>query len=92
MEKRIGAVVVLVKGRRNIPKLNTIISNHADIIIARQGLPLIERDMSVISFIVEGSTDRIGSLTGRIGRLDGLQAKSVLTKYSDPKKGGYFDP
>ncbi len=83
MEKRIGAVVVLVEQKDNIVKLNTIISNHGDIVIGRQGVPLSNRQVSVISLLVEGSTDRIGSLTGQIGRLAGLQVKSVLTKYRE---------
>jgi putative iron-only hydrogenase system regulator len=49
-------------------------------LLGRQGVPLRDKDISVISLILEGSTDEMGALTGQIGRLDGIQIKSVLIK------------
>ena len=80
MEKRIGVVAILIKDRTFIPKLNSILSNHADIILGRLGLPLRDRSIQVISLIVEGSNDDIGALTGKLGRLPGISVKSMLTK------------
>ena len=39
-----------------------------------------DRQISIISLVLEGTTDEIGALTGQIGRLSGVQVKSVLTK------------
>jgi putative iron-only hydrogenase system regulator len=82
MEKRIGTVLIRVESRENVQQLNDIISNHSDIIIGRQGLPRIN-NQSIISLVLEGTTDQIGSLTGRLGRLGGIQVKSVLLKNND---------
>jgi putative iron-only hydrogenase system regulator len=79
MEKRIGTVLIKIENRENVHFLNEIISNHFDIIIARQGLPH-NNELSIISLILEGTTDQIGSLTGQLGRLKGIQVKSVLLK------------
>ena len=78
MEQRIGAVIILVGEEGDIQRINTIISEHADMILGRQGIPLRERSTSVISLILEGNTDLIGSLTGKLGRLPGVKVKSVL--------------
>lgn len=59
-------------------EINTIISEFADIILCRQGLPFHDRQTAVISLIVEGSPDRINALTGRVGRLQGVTSKAVL--------------
>ena len=83
MEKRIGSIIVLVEDRSQITHLNTLFTEYCDIIIGRQGVPLHQRAISVISIIVEGSTDAIGALTGKIGRMKGLKVKSVLTSYRD---------
>ncbi|MFA7565910.1 MAG: TM1266 family iron-only hydrogenase system putative regulator [Alkalispirochaeta sp.] len=83
MEKRIGSIIILVGDRSHIPTLNKLFTEHCEIIIGRQGVPLHDRRISLISLIVEGSTDAIGALTGKIGRLKGLQVKSVLTSYQD---------
>ena len=79
MEKRIGAALIMVENRESIDRLNQIISAH-DIIIGRQGIPMAGHGVSVISLVLEGSSDRIGSLTGPIGKLDGVQVKSVMMR------------
>ncbi len=78
MDQRIGAVIVLVNEGGDIQRINSIISEHADLILGRQGIPLRDRSTSVISLVLEGDTDRIGSLTGKLGRLQGVKVKSVL--------------
>lgn len=78
MEKRIGTVIIYVGDRQSAPQLNEVLSRHADIIICRQGFP--RQNYSLISVVFEGTTDRIGSLTGQLGRLDGIEVKSALLK------------
>ena len=78
MEKRIGAVLILIDEGSDVQRVNAIISEHAPIILGRQGIPLRERSISVISLVLEGNTDLIGSLTGKLGRLPGVRVRSVL--------------
>lgn len=80
MEKRIGVIAILLTEKNHIQDLNSILSSYSEIIIGRMGLPLKEKEIHVISLIVEGNTDQIGAMTGKIGRLNGIQVKSILTK------------
>ena len=82
MEKRLGVVALLIQGRDHVPAVNRILSEHNAIIHGRMGLPFRERGIQIISLIVEGTTDEINALTGPLGKLPGVQAKSLLTKYS----------
>ncbi len=86
MEKRIGSIIILVEDRSSIPKLNKLFTEYCNIILGRQGVPLHDRGISLISLVVEGTTDQIGALTGKIGRLQQVKVKSVLTSYSSPEK------
>jgi len=79
MEKRVGSAIILIETHENVQQLNEIISNHSQIIIGRLGLPR-STGQSLISLVLEGTTDQIGSLTGQLGRLSGIQIKSVLLK------------
>ena len=78
MELRIGAVIIVVSEKADIQRINSAISEHADLIIGRQGIPLRDRSTNIISLVMEGNTDRIGSLTGKLGRMPGVKVKSVL--------------
>jgi putative iron-only hydrogenase system regulator len=82
MEKRIGTITILIRDREAATAVNRLLSEHADIILCRQGLPLHDRPVAVISLIVEGSVDSINALTGKLGRVEGVECKAVVTKNS----------
>ncbi len=89
MEKRIGAALIVVENRSAVELLNSLISKHSHIILGRQGLPLADRAISVISLVLEGTTDDIGAFTGPVGRLPGVTIKSILlpaTPNSNPNR------
>ena len=81
MERRIGVIGIVVENRKEVSdKLNKILSEHGEIIVGRMGIPYRERGLCVISLIVDGTTDEIGALTGKLGALNGVKVKSALTK------------
>jgi len=80
MEKRLGAALILIENRESVNKLNQILTLHADVIIGRQGIPMLGRGVSVISLVLEGTSDELSALTGPIGKLDGVQVKTLMMK------------
>lgn len=80
LEKRIGVIAIIVEEDSKVSTVNAILSEHSSIIVGRMGIPYKEKGVNVISIIVDGSTDRIGSITGRLGKINGVSVKSALTK------------
>jgi putative iron-only hydrogenase system regulator len=79
--RRIGVVSVIVHDRKESAALvNGILSAHGDCIVGRMGLPYREAGVHVIALIIHGTTDDIGALTGKLGAIDGVDVKSVLTQ------------
>lgn len=83
MEKRIGTITILIKGKISVPTVNALLSEYSSIILARQGLPLHNRNINVISLVIEGTIETISALTGKIGRLKDVEVKSILTKFKE---------
>lgn len=82
-EKRIGVVGIVIEPDGNVNTINEILHIHSPIIVGRMGIPNInEREVSVISVVVDGTTDEVGSLTGRLGAIKGVNVKSALSKKS----------
>lgn len=80
MEKRIGIIAIVIDDpKKSAEKVNELLSEFSDIIIGRMGLPYQKRSVSIISVMVDGTNDRIGALSGKLGRIDGVNAKSVLS-------------
>jgi putative iron-only hydrogenase system regulator len=80
VNKRLGVVGIVVENRDVAPDLNQILSSYGHLVIGRMGVPFRERDIAVISLIVEGTTDDIGAMTGKLGNLPGVQVKSALAR------------
>ncbi|MGR6836887.1 TM1266 family iron-only hydrogenase system putative regulator [Syntrophomonas erecta] len=77
---RLGVVGIVIENREAVPRVNEILSKYAEVIIGRMGLPYRAREVAVISLIVDGNTDQLGALTGKLGSLPGVTVKSALTK------------
>ena len=82
MENRsVGVIAIIVKERSTVAQeVNAILSEYGSIVLGRLGLPYRERNLNIITLIVDASTDQIGALTGKLGRLEGVTVKSTLAK------------
>jgi putative iron-only hydrogenase system regulator len=80
-QRRLGIVAVILKApEKSFNDFNTLLHQYSDIIVGRMGIPYKEREISVVSIIVDGTNEEIGALTGKIGQLPQVSVKSVLTK------------
>ena len=81
MEKRVGFIGIIIEDRQKVSdQLNHILSEFGEKVVARVGLPYKERGVSVITLIVDATTDEMGALTGKLGALEGVSVKSALSK------------
>jgi putative iron-only hydrogenase system regulator len=81
MEKHLGAVVIIIKKRQEAaPKVNDILTQFGNIIVARMGFPYEKRAVNIITLIVDGTTDEIGALTGKLGMFKNVAVKTTLAK------------
>ena len=84
MEKRLGFVGLIIEDRAsNAATVNTVLSEFGDMILSRTGVPCPERNCSAITLVIDATTDQLGSLTGKLGRLTGVSVKSMLSKVSN---------
>ncbi len=80
-EKRLGFVGIIIEDRNQCSAaVNELLSKHADHILARTGIPRVKGSTSVITLVVDTTTDELGKLTGRLGAIQGVQVKSGLAK------------
>ena len=79
---RYGFVGLIIPNRnKNGRRIQEILETHAALIHGRMGLPHLADDrLSIITLIVHGTTDELGSLTGQLGRIEGVTVKSGLAK------------
>ncbi len=78
--KKIGVVGIVLKGDKSVAvEMQKVLSDFADIIIGRMGVP--REEANAIALIVEGTQERISALTGNLGRFESLHVKSAITSF-----------
>ena len=81
MEKRLGFVGIIIHNRKkSAPEVNNILTEFGDLVIGRMGIPHVKKELSVIVVIVNATTDGLGALTGKLGKVAGVSVKSALSK------------
>jgi putative iron-only hydrogenase system regulator len=77
MESRVAVLAILVENRESAEKINGILHEFNSFIIGRMGLPYRERNVNIISIMLDAPADKINTLAGKLGRLEGVTAKAV---------------
>ncbi len=80
MEKRIGTISIVIYDKAVASTVNSLLSEYSDSILARQGLPLLDKGLHIITLVIESTSNEINSLTGKLGRLENVEVKSILAK------------
>ena len=80
METRIAVIAIIVENPESVEKLNALLHEYAGIIIGRMGIPCRERNLSVISIVVDAGQDEKSALSGKIGKLSGVTSKTAYSK------------
>jgi len=79
--KRLGFVGIVIDDRGKCAGIvNEILSQHSELILARTGLPNAKGNTSVITLVIDTTTDELGILTGKLGNIPGISVKSGLAK------------
>lgn len=79
METRIALIGIIVENMDSIQQLNSLLHEYGNYIIGRMGIPYRERGVNIISVAIDAPQDAINALSGKIGRLDGITAKTVYS-------------
>jgi len=79
METRIASIAIIVENMDSVEKLNNLLHEYRQYVIGRMGIPYKKCAVSIISVAVDAPQDVISTLSGKIGKLDGVSAKTAYS-------------
>lgn len=85
METRVALIGIMVENPDSVGELNQLLHEYGSYIIGRMGIPYKERGINIISVAIDAPQDKINALSGKIGRLDGISAKTVYSNLKENK-------
>lgn len=79
-ETRIAVIGIIVEDPSAVEKLNAILHNYSKYILGRMGIPYREKNMSIISIVMDAPANEISALSGKLGMLPNVSTKTVYSK------------
>lgn len=84
MESRVAVIGIIIENSEAVDRVNSILHENARCILGRMGIPYREKGINIISIAIDAPQDVISQISGKIGRLPGVSAKTaysgVITK------------
>lgn len=77
---RVAVIAVIVENNAATDSINELLHEAGQYIIGRIGIPYREKNINIISIAIDAPQDVISSLSGKLGRIEGV---SVKTAYSN---------
>lgn len=79
-ETRIAVVGIIVEKQDAAAGVNEILHQYSKYVIGRMGLPYREKQVNIISVVLDAPADVISAVSGKLGRLPGVSSKALYSK------------
>ena len=79
MQTRVAVIAIVVENPDAVEQVNRLLHDAAEYILGRMGLPYRERGVNLISVAIDAPQDVISALSGKIGALNGVSAKTAYS-------------
>lgn len=89
METRIALIGIIVENNTSkenntsVEKINALLHDYNEYIVGRMGVPYHQKGVSVISIIMDAPNSVISALSGKLGMLPYVSAKTIYSKIPD---------
>ncbi|MDF2842156.1 MAG: hypothetical protein K0R00_582 [Herbinix sp.] len=80
VETRVALIGIIIEDMHSVEKLNALLHEYNQYIIGRMGVPYREKNISIISVVVDAKEDLISTLAGKLGMLNGVNVKTIYSK------------
>ena len=80
METRVALISMIVQDQESALEINALLHAYRQYIIGRMGIPYAPKKISIISLAIDAPHASISALSGKLGALRGVSAKTVYSK------------
>ena len=79
-DKRVAIISIIAENRQSSAEINALLSEFGEYIVGRMGIPYRERGIFIMSIVIDSQSEIINRLTGKLGMLSGVTAKTLMAK------------
>lgn len=79
-ETRVALMGIIVEDTEAAARINGLLHEYGSYIIGRMGIPYKEKEMNIISVVLDAPQDVISALSGKLGMIPGVSSKCLYGK------------
>lgn len=80
MDSKVSVISIIVKDEESAGRVNELLHEFRQYIVGRMGIPYRDRGVSIISVVLDAPGDITSTLSGQLGMLQGVSAKTLTAK------------
>lgn len=82
MDSRVSVISIIIKNENEeaAGAVNELLHEFRQYIVGRMGIPYRERKVSIISVVLDAPGDATSALSGKLGMIKGVGAKTLTAK------------
>ncbi len=80
MDTRIAIIGIIVEDVDATSEVNELLHDYGMYIIGRMGIPYQQKGVNIISVAIDAPPDVINTLAGKMGKVQGVSAKTIYSK------------
>ena len=78
-ETRLAVISILNESMDSSEKMNALLREFGEYIVGRMGIPY--KQKKVFVHVIDAPQEVINALTGKLGMIEGVSAKTLFSKY-----------
>ena len=80
METKIAVLAIIVNEYKAVETVNALLHDFRDHIVGRMGIPYRQKNVNIISVVLDAPAETINSLSGKLGMITGVSSKVLTAK------------
>ena len=79
-ETRVAWMGIIVEEPEAAQRINGLLHEYGSYIIGRMGIPYREKQMNVISIVLDAPQETVSALSGKLGMIPGVSSKCLYAR------------
>lgn len=79
-DSRVTLVGIMVEDTDSVARINGLLHEYGSYIIGRMGIPYHEKQLNIISVVMDAPQSVVSALSGKLGMLPGVSTKCLYGK------------
>ena len=80
MPNKLAVVAIIIEDIDSVDRINALLHDFSGYIIGRMGIPYRQKNVNVISVVMDAPIEIINSLSGKLGMVKGVSSKVLSAK------------